>query len=54
MEELRSTVPVTLARLEGICVMTETVRVVVIVVRAVEHESSELMSVGSTGGGTAG
>ena len=34
--------------------MTETVRVVVIVVRAVEHESSELMSVGSAGGGIAG
>jgi hypothetical protein len=46
MKELRSTVPVTLARLEGICVTTETVRVVVMVVRAVEHESSEVMSLG--------
>lgn len=38
--------PVTVRRLEGICVTTETVRVVVIVMRAVEHPSSELTSLG--------
>jgi hypothetical protein len=46
MKELSSTMPVTVRRLEGICVTTETARVVVIVMRAVEHPSSELTSLG--------